>query len=190
MRLPTINEKIILRNLKANDVNNLYAWTNNTEIAKYFRFTRVPFSREKSREFLQSQLNGDPNNIHLAIEEIEAKEFVGLVSLKNINWIDRNSEFAIVLFSKDKMGRGYGKAATIAIVKYGFDALNLNRIYLSVLSTNKRAQYLYEKIGFKKEGAWRRHVYLMGEYQDLFWYGLNKGELKPNSKDRNNLRTP
>ncbi len=117
MRLPTSNENIVLRSLKAEDAVSLHSWTDNPEIAKFFVFTRVPSSIEKSRKFLESQLNGDPNNIHLAIEETGTGDFVGLVSLKNISWIDRNAEFAIVLVSEDKTGKGYGKAATIAIIE-------------------------------------------------------------------------
>jgi len=178
MRLPTSNENIVLRSLKAEDALSLHSWTDNPEIARFFVFTRVPSSLERSRRFLESQLNGDPNNIHLAIEETETGDFVGLVSLKNISWIDRNAEFAIVLVSEDKTGKGYGKAATIAIIEYAFTTLNLHRIYLSVLSSNIRAKTLYEKVGFKQEGLWREHAYMMGEYQDLLWYGLMREELK------------
>ena len=178
MRLPTSNDNIVLRSLKADDAVSLHSWTDNPEIAKFFVFTRVPSSLEKSRRFLESQLNGDANNIHLAIEEIGTGDFVGLVSLKNINWIDRNAEFAIVIVSEDKTGKGYGRAATVSVIEYAFITLNLHRIYLSVLSSNIRAKTLYEKVGFKQEGVWREHAFMMGKYQDLLWYGLTRDMLK------------
>ena len=81
MRLPTSNKNVILRSLKPEDALPLYSWTNNPEIAKFFIFTRIPTSLERSRKFVESQLNGDPNNIHLVIEETETGGFVGLVSL-------------------------------------------------------------------------------------------------------------
>ncbi|NIW45005.1 MAG: N-acetyltransferase, partial [Gammaproteobacteria bacterium] len=53
--------------------------------------------------------------------------------------------------------------ATRLILEYGFRTLKLHRIELEVYDFNPRAQHVYEKVGFIKEGV-RRDV--------LLWEGL------------------
>lgn len=66
---------------------------------------------------------------------------------RNVNYIDRNAEYAIIV-RKEYWGTNISKLATLKILEYGFNTINLNKIYLKVLSTNIRAIKFYEKIGF------------------------------------------
>ena len=55
-------------------------------------------------------------------------------------------------------GKGYGYLAYRVFLEFLFDKLDLNKIYLEVLSTNERAIHLYEKLGFILEGTKREDV--------------------------------
>jgi len=48
--------------------------------------------------------------------------------------------------------------------RYGFEELNLNRIWLRVYDTNPRARKAYEKAGFVYEGTLRQAEYKHGRY--------------------------
>ena len=128
---------------------------------------RFPNSIESVQEFIQRSWI-DKNNIHFAIVDDE-DNYVGTVSLKNINFIDRNAEYAIVIH-KEYWGKEFASFATSEIIKYGFKKLNLNKIYLNVQASNLRAVRFYEKYGFCKEGVFTKHIFLNGEYTDLCWY--------------------
>lgn len=65
-------------------------------------------------------------------------------------------------------GQGHGRQIYRAILKYGFDHLNLHRIWLAVLESNARAIRLYERAGFIHEGRLRQAVWRDGHYQD-YW---------------------
>ena len=54
--------------------------------------------------------------------------------------------------------------------------MNLHRVELKVLASNERAQHVYEKCGFSKEGIIRKAVYKNGEFVDLLLYGILKDE--------------
>ena len=62
------------------------------------------------------------------------------------------------------------------LVAFGFDTLNLNRIYLRVHSTNERAIRCYEKVGFQHEGRLRHHNFHAGEYRDTLYMGLLRSD--------------
>ncbi|WP_129408557.1 GNAT family N-acetyltransferase [Marinitoga lauensis] len=147
-----------LRSLKIEDIEYMFEFIEDEEISSNFIFTRYPYSKKKMIDFIKESWESK-ENLHYAIEV--NKEYAGTVSLKNINYIDRHAEYAIVL-RKKYWGMGISTKATGEILKYGFNAINLNKIYLNVLSTNKRAIRFYEKFGFKKKG-FLENMYILTE---------------------------
>ena len=53
-----------------------------------------------------------------------------------------------------------------------FKNYGLHRIELEVLFENKRAQYVYEKCGFVKEGVKHQSVFKNGKFCDMLIYSL------------------
>lgn len=156
---------MILRSLIIEDAKYMMEYINDDEISSNFKFTRYPFSQQNFRNFIEKSWS-DSTNIHFAIV---TDEYAGTVSLKNINKIDRTAEYAIVV-RKNKWGTGIAKEATNQIINYGFNTLNLEKIYLNVLSNNIRANKFYEKMGFELEGTFKNHVFINGKYENLNWY--------------------
>ncbi len=60
---------------------------------------------------------------------------------------------------------------------HGFYNMNLQRIELTTPAENKRAQHLYEKCGFVKEGTLRKKVYKNGKFVDLYLYSSLREEM-------------
>jgi len=91
------------------------------------------------------------------------------------------------LGKRKKEGKGYGKETIKLLLNYGFNELNLYRIQLNVLEFNIHAIHLYERFGFKKEGAFREFVLRDGNRYDLLLYGLLK--MNGNVLKTRNLKT-
>ncbi|MEK3990379.1 MULTISPECIES: GNAT family N-acetyltransferase [Robertmurraya] len=77
---------------------------------------------------------------------------------------------------KPYWGQGYGTEAAKALLRYGFEVLQLNRIYAQSFTTNPGSWRIMEKIGLKYEGTLRQHASRFGEYYDLAQYGILKEE--------------
>lgn len=69
---------------------------------------------------------------------------------------------------------GYCTEAAHAVVKYGFDALRLNRIHSSHLSRNPASGRVLDKLGMMREGRQVQHVKKWDSYEDLILYGLTR----------------
>lgn len=106
-------------------------------------------------------------------QETHLSEYLGTISLKNIDLKNKNAEYAISTRKKAR-GTGANQKATESLLKYGFDKLQLHRIYLNVLSSNKRAISFYKKCGFIYEGKFKDHLFIDDRYQDLEWYAICK----------------
>jgi len=156
-----------LRALEFKDAEYMYEWLTDTEVTKDLILGRVTFSQKKIMEFIENSWS-DKRNHHFAIAN-EEDEYIGTVSLKNINYIDKNAEYAIVI-RKRFWGKSFALMATDEIINYGFTKLNLHKIYLNALSTNFKANRFYEKMGFLRENVFKEHVYINGSFTDLTWY--------------------
>jgi diamine N-acetyltransferase len=166
---------MVLRKLSDKDYIHMKEWMDNEEITSNFR---TDFKIIKATEILNFIKNScTDKNINLAIVD-DTDEYMGTISLKNINSIDKNGEYAIVLREK-AIGTGLAKRATEEVLKIAFLKLDLEKVYLNVYSKNVRAINFYKKIGFKFEGEFKKHVYVNHEFNDLMWFAILKEEYKP-----------
>jgi RimJ/RimL family protein N-acetyltransferase len=78
-------------------------------------------------------------------------------------------DFAIGIGEKDCWGKGCGTEATRLILDYGFNALGLHNIRLTVHGANERAIRAYSRAGFRVIGR-RREVVMRGGRRDDLVY--------------------
>lgn len=73
-------------------------------------------------------------------------------------------------------GNGYATEAAFAVVRYGFDVLNLHRIQAEHFAGNTSSGRVLQKLGMKYEGCQRQHLLKWGEYLDVELYGILRSE--------------
>ena len=165
-----------LRQLCIEDAEGMLEWMHDPTINCNFRFDAATYNLEQAKDFILKAKDAykKGKNYHWAITE-DGKEYLGTISLKDIDLENKNAEYAICL-RKCAMGKGIAYEATQCVLEYAFSELELHRVYLNVLSDNQKAIHLYERCGFQFEGEWKEHLYLKGRYRSLKWYGIQKEE--------------
>jgi len=165
-----IGDKIMhLRRLCKNDAIYMLEWMKDTELTENFRFNTEDTTINSVNDFIDHSI-GDENNLHYAIAD-EQDVYLGTISLKAINRVDKNAEYAIAL-RKSVIGTGIASFATKSIIEIAFNELKLNKVYLNVLAENVRAIRFYEKFGFKYEGEFKDHIFIRNEFKTLKWYAI------------------
>lgn len=159
-----------LRKLQEKDVAEMLAWMHDPKVNCRFRFDFASMTEEKVLDFVKNSFTDENQNFAFVGED---DKYLGTISLKNISSVDKNAEYAIVT-SAAAQGTGAAAAATKEILRYAFETLGLNRVYLNVLVENERANAFYKKCGFQYEGMFKAHLYIRGEYKDLNWYGMTR----------------
>ncbi len=169
-----------IRALKQEDAHGMLEWMSDKEVyTKYaYSFEKLGFYEvikfiEEANQSLDSK---NPRQIHYAIAD-DDDNYLGTISLKNIDMINLSAEYAICL-KRSEHGTGIAKEATDMLLEIAFQELKLNRIYLDVFSDNIRAIRFYEKYGFHYEGEFREHIFIRGEWKSLKWYSLLKREYR------------
>lgn len=161
---------IVLRRLADTDADLMVEWMADPEVTGKMILGRTTPTRQRALEFIRASWTDDVNQ-HFAIVDDVDDEYRGTVSLKNINRVDGNAEYAIAL-RKSSWGKDYARVGTELVLDHGFRELALHKIYLNVASSNVRANRFYEKMGFQREGVFREHIRVGDQLDDLTWYSV------------------
>ena len=78
--------------------------------------------------------------------------------------------------SPDCWGQGYMAEALHAMIRNGFERMELNRVEALVYVGNSRSLQLLRKLGFKQEGLLRDYFCLDGKFYDHYLFALLRRE--------------
>lgn len=161
-----------LRKLEYKDIPFMLEWMHDIDITRYLKNDFEKATEESQKKFVDNSFTKESANFAIVDDN---DEYLGSISLKNIDYDDKKAEYAICLRRKS-VGTNVASSATMAILKYAFEELCLNRVYLNVVSNNIRANKFYEKIGFVYEGEFKEAINIKGVLEDLRWYRMLKKE--------------
>ena len=114
-------------------------------VAKFIGERRTRLTEQEEIDYIKDKM--DKEATMFSMLEKDTHEFIG--NIEFFNRVDDEAEWGIVI-TTNKQNKGYGKEALLRSVEYGFNELNLRRIYLGVYANNPRAIHVYENCGFKE----------------------------------------
>lgn len=117
---------------------------------------------------------------------IETKEegAVGIATLTNIDWKNRSASHGIKLVSLKVRSKGIGTDTVIAVMRYAFDELQLNRLEGAWFPYNLPSKNMYMKLGWKVEGCKRQDAFKRGHYRDIEISSILRSEYYQMEKER------
>jgi len=170
-----LGKKVILRAVEEKDLEKLRIMANDSELERLAGGNAFPISMIEQQKWVDKVKN-DPNNIYLIIET-EEEETVGMATIINIDWRNRRAYHGIKIGNSENRIRGIGTDTVMAVMRYAFDELQLNRLDGSIIDYNIPSEKLYcEKCGWKQEGIQRQYIFKNGKYHDLKIVGILKEE--------------
>lgn len=169
-------KKVNLTSVSEESLEQLRVWRNMPELRRYFREYRL-ISAEMQKAWF-SRMSDDPAQINFEIRAIQTNEnchLIGHCGLYYINWINRTAEFGIYIGDNEFRGGGFGSDALRTLIRYGFQDLNLNRIWGEVYGNNKAIE-IYRHIGFRDEGVLREAYFCDGRYWDSYMIAMIRSD--------------
>lgn len=91
-------EMMKLRALEVKDIPYMLEWMKDKELAQFYRFDAEKSNPETAREFIE-RAKESKQDLHFAIVD-EQDEYLGTASLKNVDYVNKNAEYAIAVCAK------------------------------------------------------------------------------------------
>lgn len=171
-----------LRAINKEDVDTIRYWADDYQVTRYLSRGLFPSNLEVAQQQYEQMVSAS-NEVEMLIVDTETNQPLGITGIHSINWVARSAEFRILMGAKDFWGKGIGSAVAQLLTAYGFQKLNLNKVWLGVASANKRAYHSYVKAGYKKEGVLRQEVYRNGKYYDAIRMSILRNEYNKKVKE-------
>jgi RimJ/RimL family protein N-acetyltransferase len=169
-----VADRTYLRPLEREDAPRLVPWFNDAEVIRWTLRYR-PMSLADEEQFIE-RLRGSEHDVLFGIAARGSDALIGVTGLHAIDARNRSATMGIAIGDRSAWGQRHGTEATVLLVGYAFDTLNLNRVSLEVVVDNERAAHIYKRVGFKKEGVLRQSMFRDGRYRDMLLMSMLREE--------------
>jgi diamine N-acetyltransferase len=154
------SEHIYLRALEPEDLTFLEQIENDDQLW-HLSNTQTPFSKEILKRYLNNGHRDifEVKQLRLVICHNESHMQYGFVDIYDFSPQHKRAGLGIIIDSKFR-GKGFAKEAIKAVLKYGFDHLDLHQFFAYIEIDNPNSLKLFESSGFQKTGErkdWNYH---------------------------------
>ncbi len=110
-----------------------------------------------------------------AVIHKESSECIGQIAYF---LVDSGNHFAEIEYciGSAYQGRGYAPESTKAVIRYGFEDMNLNKVQICCRPSNVKSNRVIEKCGFTYEGELRDYFWREDHYEGRKFYSILRSE--------------
>jgi RimJ/RimL family protein N-acetyltransferase len=181
---PTLHtERLILRPFTLDDAPDVKRFVGDRDVASTTSAIPHPYEDGMAEEWISTHQPAfeKGTGINLAItlkdtEKLEATILIGAIDLR-IDQTEMIGELGYWV-GKPYWNSGYCTEAANAIVKYGFDVLQLTSIHAFYFKRNPASGRVLEKIGMQFEEYFPKGVEKWGKLEDMVKYSIQNKHTK------------
>ena len=136
----------------------------------------LPVTEEDACGMLAAQGGHSRGEYQFSVETLAEGRMIGRCGFVSVDTRNRQAECAILIGDPAFRGRGYGSDALRTLCRFGFDEMNLHRIWARVLDFNEASLRCFTQCGFCREGVLRQDCWREGAWHDTVLLALLERE--------------
>lgn len=178
---------VILRAIEKSDMNLLLEMMNDPGIERMTGANYFPVSSDRQLKWFE---NYDQQKDLRCMIDIKGGATIGSILLTNIDYRNQTAELHQKIKARPEDRKTNDVLdAMMGFIHYGFNELNMQCIYGTVLEYNLLSRRLASKCGLREEGILRNRLYKNGKYCNLIANSVIKEDFMPLYKEyKENLR--
>lgn len=159
----------MLRAVEKEDSELIREMFNDPEIENKVIGWAFPLSKFAQEKWMETHYNDLDK--HFVIQGNDGVA-VGIATLTDIDWKNRKAFHGMKIANVQDRHKGIGTDAVMAIMRYAFDELQLNRLDGRWFEDNLASKNMYMKCGWKEEGIRKEYIFKNGAYRDVVETGI------------------
>ena len=165
-------ERLILNQPLASDLESIAEILNRPVYSENTINIPFPYSADDAQFWINLAKRGYENQNHyiFAIRLKGQHKIIGGIDL-GLDQRFNKAELGYWL-SEKYWNNGFATEAVKSVIKFGFENLQLKRIFATHFDTNPSSGKVMQKSGMKKEGLVQCHTFKNGEYQNHVLYAI------------------
>jgi len=174
---PTLEtERLILRPFFSSDATAVQKLANDPKVSATTASLPYPYPESLAYEWISKQIGyfNEGSAVQFAIMIKNSGQLIGCISL-GIFKSHEKAELGYWLGS-NFWNQGYCSEAAMAVIRYGFEVLKVNKITSRHITSNPASGKVMIKAGLKLEGLLKKEFKKADQFYDLAVYGLLREE--------------
>lgn len=174
---PVRTERLLLREFREADFDDVHAYASDPRVARYMEWG--PNTPEQTREFLGRALAQQAQwprlGVGLAVEHVADARVIGSIRLAVTDAESRTCDVGYS-FASPYWRQGLCTEAARALADIAFRVLGAHRLFAECDQRNAGSYGVMEKLGMRREGAFRSAKLIKGQWTDRYLYAVLEDE--------------
>lgn len=185
---PIHTERLTLRLLTADDLDDVFAYQSREDVCRYLLFeprTRDEVAERIARFGQSTTLAADHDYLQLALELPATEDSPARVigdSYFSLSEIENSRGVIGWTLHPDFAGQGYAAEAARAVLALAFDTIGLHRVFAELDPRNESSIALCLRLGMREEAFFVKDLWFKGEWADTGMYAILREEWAAQSR--------
>ena len=170
-------DRLELREFGEEDWQTVHAYATDLEVTRFMEWG--PNTEQETQDFIRKAIDNRKSQprrrYELAISLRGKDQLIGGCGLAVSDPKSRKGWIGYCL-NRQYWKQGFGTEAARALVDFGFERLNLHRVFATCDSGNRASSRVLEKIGLKREGLLREEKWVKERWKNSLVYGILEDE--------------
>lgn len=167
-------ERLILRDAVPEDWEAMHEYSSDPQVVTHSMWG--PNTEEQTKEYVAQIIEMQQQKPRMSYEFVvvlrETGELIGGCGIHKAGY---NGEIGYT-FNPRFWGHGYATEAAFTLLRLGFEELGLHRIHATCRPENEASAAVMKRIGMKREGRMREHLFFKGAFHDSELYSILRHE--------------
>lgn len=169
-----LGKNLHLRAIEKTDLKLIQTWRNDERLRRYFREYR-DFSMTQLEKWYNSMLIDNRFEFFVICNPTP----IGIAGITYIDWVNRHADIHFYIGENfEWIDNLNSPEAFNLILNYGFNMLNLNKIWAEIYEIDDKKLSFFKQKGFQIDANLREHYYYKGKYYTSHILSLLKNEFK------------
>ena len=168
-------DNVGIRAIEIEDLPIIQKWRNDDHLRQYFREYR-DFSLTQKKDWYFKMINDDRFEMFVIVD-LETNEVIGVTGITYIDWPNKHADVHFYIGKNSEwIDEKYSPTAINIILNYGFNTLNLNKLWAEIYEIDSKKLKFFKSKGFQIDATLREHYFHKGLYYNSHILSLLKSE--------------